>query len=115
MSVEIYVKKTCKTCQKAEKKLSELGVSFHRYDMFKEPVLTEEKLREFIKKAGVRPSDILRKRDPMYKKLGLHEQLPSDDELIRLMIQYPGLIKRPIVVKEDHVSFGKLPDTFSAS
>ncbi len=48
MTVEIYVKKTCKTCQKAEKKLAEYGFNYIRYDMFKEPVLTESKLREFI-------------------------------------------------------------------
>ncbi len=51
----------------------------------------------------------------MYKKLGLHEKLPSDDELIRLMVQHQGLIKRPILVQGERVWFGKFPEDVSAT
>jgi arsenate reductase-like glutaredoxin family protein len=38
--------------------------------------------------------------------LGLGKSPPSPDEVIRLMAQEPGLIKRPLVVREGSVVAG---------
>ena len=47
-----------------------------------------------IKKAGLRPIDVVRKRE--FKELGLSEDAP-DDQLIKAMVDNPDLLQRPIV------------------
>ena len=42
----------------------------------------------------------------MYKELNLEKIKHTEDELISLMIKYPGLIKRPIVIKQNNISVG---------
>lgn len=44
--------------------------------------------------------DILRCNVEPYEKLGLHQRQIDEDELISLMVQYPLLINRPIVISE---------------
>jgi arsenate reductase len=58
---------------------------------------TPELLRELLRALGLKPGDILRKKDPAYAQLegGNH----TDAQLIELMAKHPGLIQRPIVVR----------------
>ncbi len=49
-----------------------------------------------MKKAGLNAFQVLRKRESIYKEKGLSEDTP-EDELIRLLVEYPGLLERPIV------------------
>lgn len=66
-------------------------------DFFKEP-FSEAELKKIIKDTGKKPVEMLRKRDKMYKELGLEKTKMSDTQIIKLMIKYPGLILRPIIV-----------------
>ena len=42
---------------------------------------------------------LLRKKEEIYKSLGLAEKSVSEEELVDLMVRYPDLIERPIVEK----------------
>jgi arsenate reductase len=48
---------------------------------------------------GMKPRELLRTKEAVYKKLKLGERELSDDELIDLMVEHPDLIQRPIVEK----------------
>lgn len=56
-------------------------------------------LRKLINKLGIAPADLLRKGERVYRDLGLAKRDVSDEELIRLMVENPDLIQRPIVVR----------------
>jgi len=58
--------------------------------------MTEEKLRDLLKKAGLEPQAILRKREKVYKELDLSEET-DPDKLIKIILENPGLLERPIV------------------
>ena len=63
-------------------------------EYFKER-FTEEELRQLL---GGRPAgEIFSWRSPTARKLGYKPGTMSDDELIRLMVAEPNLIKRPLV------------------
>jgi arsenate reductase len=96
----VYEKPTCTTCRKLAKLLTERGIDFERVNYHVEP-LPEAKIRELVRKAGVPARDVLRKKEPIYKELGLGERDASDDELIRLMAEHPQLLERPVVEKGD--------------
>ena len=49
-----------------------------------------------MKKAELQAADVLRTRERIGKELGLSKDTPND-ELIKLMIEHPGLLQRPIV------------------
>ncbi|MBM3943974.1 MAG: hypothetical protein FJ317_00585 [SAR202 cluster bacterium] len=85
----------CSTCRDARKLLAGQGVEIMERDFFKDP-FTEKELRELIGRKAV--SELFSWNSPSFKKLGLDRESLSDDELVRLMLQEPRLIRRPITV-----------------
>ncbi|HEY9282764.1 MAG TPA: ArsC/Spx/MgsR family protein, partial [Pyrinomonadaceae bacterium] len=63
---------------------------------FVEPV-GEAKLRELIGKLGVRPRELLRTKEAAYRELNLGGRELADEEIIRLLVERPELLQRPIV------------------
>lgn len=73
----------------------ENNVDFERVDYFIDP-LTEERLRKLLKKAKLSPFEVLRKGEPVYKELKISE-IRDEDRLIKLIVENPSLLQRPIV------------------
>ncbi len=94
----IYEKPTCTTCRKTVKLLKEKGVEFEDVNYFIEP-LSAAKIAELLDKMGIAPRELLRKKEQLYKELGLKDSVHSDLEIIELMAANPGLIERPIAEK----------------
>ena len=84
-----------------------MGTDIEKRDFFKDP-FSENELTKIIKMSGKKPRDILRKRDKKYKELDLENSKKTDAQLIKLMIKYPGLILRPITIKQNKVHIGKM-------
>ena len=76
-------------------------------DFFKDP-LKESELKKIIKMTGKKPSELLRKRDKMYKEMDLEKNEKTDSELIKLMVKNPGLILRPIIILKNKALVGKI-------
>ena len=76
--------------------------------------LGEAKLRELIKKMGLRPRALLRTSEAVYKQLGLGKRELSDDEIIRLMVEHPDLLQRPIVERGERAVLGRPTENIKA-
>ena len=63
-----------------------------------------------IRKLGLSPRDLLRKGEQAYRDLQLKDRDLSDDELIKIMVENPDLIERPIVVRGDKAVLGRPPE-----
>lgn len=61
---------------------------------------------------GVR--DILSTRSRRYREMGLAGQELTDEELVRLLVEEPGLWRRPIVVRGEQVVVGYDPERLQA-
>jgi arsenate reductase len=61
-----------------------------------------------IKMTGKKPSALFRKRDKMYRELDLDNKKKTDAQIIKLMVKYPGLILRPIVIIKNKAFVGKI-------
>ena len=107
--ITVYEKNTCTTCRKLSELLAERGIDFDAVEYQLEG-LPEPKLRELLRKAGLRPADVLRRREPLVTELGLDQDLPSDDELIALMVEHPVLVQRPIVERGDRAVLARPPE-----
>jgi arsenate reductase len=97
-SIKVYYKPTCITCRKTINKLNTRGMKFELHDFFKEK-LTKEELKSLLKMTGLSATDVLRRKDKMYKELQLDKKRYSEDELIELIVKNPGLLLRPIIVR----------------
>jgi arsenate reductase len=72
--------------------------------------LSEQKLRELLKKLGIKPRELLRASEPVYRELQLGKKDFSDDEIISLMVKNPDLIQRPIVERGTRAVLGRPVD-----
>ena len=104
--MKVLHKSTCITCKKSISELDRMKMDFEQRDFFKEP-LSETELKKIIKMSGKKASEIIRKRDKMYKELDLENSKKTDAQIIKLMIKHPGLIQRPIIISKNKVYFGK--------
>ena len=95
------------------KLLRESGVSFEKVNYYVEP-LSKKKLTELIRKLGLKPRELLRKSEPVYKELGLADGEFSDSELIALMVEHPDLLQRPIVERGDRAVLGRPTENVKA-
>ena len=95
--ITIYLKPTCTTCKKALSILKEKRADFNSIDYYRQS-LTKKELTGLIKKLGVNPKDILRKRAGIYSELNLGEKELNISQIFDLILEHPDLLERPIVV-----------------
>ena len=103
----IYHKSSCITCKKAITEIDRMKIDIKKRDFFKDP-FSEKELKKIIDLSGLSPTEFLRKRDKMYKELNLDENKHTNNEIVKLMIKYPGLIRRPIIIKQNKTHVGKI-------
>jgi arsenate reductase len=88
-------------------------VRFEKINYYIEP-LSERKLRELIKKMGIKPRELLRTSETVYRELRLGKKEFSDEEIISLMIKHPDLIQRPIVERGGRAVLGRPTENVKA-
>ena len=94
----VYQKPTCSTCREVYNILKEANVDFESINYYIDPI-PKRKLKALFKKMRMSPYDLLRKKEPIFKELGLEKKLLSEDEVIELMVKFPDILQRPIVEK----------------
>ena len=96
-----------------DKLLRESGIPFEKVNYYIEP-LTKKQLTALIRKMNIKPRDLLRKSEPIYKELGLANDEFTDAELIGLMVEHPDLLQRPIVERGDRAVLGRPTENVKA-
>ena len=89
-----------------DKLLLESGVEFEKVNYYNQP-LTRKKLTELIRKMKIKPRELLRTSESIYRELGLGKSEFTDDEIISLMVEHPDLIQRPIVERGNRAVLGR--------
>lgn len=93
--IQILHNPRCSKSRAGVKYLEDKGVDFEVISYLKEP-LKREQLQDILNKLDMKPSDLIRKKEAIYKELNLKEA--SEDELLDAMVANPKLIERPIVI-----------------
>ena len=86
--------------------LEDHGYDFSKINYYIEP-LSAEKLKDLLRKMKLKPRDILRSSEPVYRELGLGKSEFSDEQIIELMVKHPDLIQRPIVERGNRAVLGR--------
>lgn len=98
--ITVYEKPTCTTCKKLSKILIEKGVDFEKINYYIDH-FSKTQLKSLLKKMNLKPSELLRKNEQVYKDLDIKNKNYSEEEILNLMIENPDLVQRPIVEIND--------------
>jgi Spx/MgsR family transcriptional regulator len=101
--VRFYQKATCGACRQAKAVLETLGLDLDVRDLIREP-LNRNELTELIGSTDVR--EFLNPTASLFKQRKMQLSPPTKAEAIRLMMEDPNLIKRPIIIKGKRKLFG---------
>ncbi|WP_299111458.1 arsenate reductase (glutaredoxin) [uncultured Winogradskyella sp.] len=101
-------------CSKSRQGLAILEASGKDFETIKylEDVLTAKELESIISKLGIKPMDLIRKNEAIWKSDFKGKTL-SDKEIIEAMVNHPKLIERPIVVNGEKAVVGRPPESIS--
>lgn len=70
-----------------------------------------ETLSDILQKLGKSPRELMRKQENDYKDNGFANPDLSDAKLLSMMVQFPKVIERPIVVANGQARIGRPPET----
>jgi len=96
MAITVYEKRTCTTCHNLAQLLAERGIDFETVEYHVEG-LTEDEIRDVLRKAGIGAVDALRMREEGARELASADE----DTIVAAMAERPELLQRPIVVNGD--------------
>ena len=98
-------------CSKSRQALSILEDEGAEIDVVKylENIPTEEELLLLLAKLNIKPFELVRKGEKIYKEQYKKLNL-NDHEWIKVMLENPKLIERPIVVKGNKAIIGRPPE-----
>jgi len=76
--------------------------------------LTERKLKRIVKLLKIKPLELIRTEDELWKDhfqpIVKNEDDFDDIEYIKMMIEFPSLMRRPIIIKGDKAIIAKPPN-----
>ncbi|MDY0779209.1 arsenate reductase (glutaredoxin) [Tenacibaculum sp. IB213877] len=99
-------------CSKSRQGLAILEESNQDFEVVKylDEIPTEKELKEIISLLGIKPMELVRKNEQVWKDNYRGKEL-SDAEIIKAMIENPRLIERPIVINNGKAVVGRPPET----
>lgn len=105
MKTTIYHNAQCSKSREGMCVLEDLGEDVEIVEYTKDP-LTEAQLTDLVRKLGIKPKQLVRTNEELYKTKYAHRKIYGK-EWIRIMAKYPELIQRPIIVKGDKAIIGR--------
>jgi arsenate reductase len=109
MPVKIYHNPRCSKSRQTLSILQEHGIQPQIIEYLQHPP-SKAQLEKILSLLGIRPRDLIRKKEPEYKQNHLDDPQLSNEQLMEAMIQHPKLIERPIVVSGDKAVLGRPPE-----
>ena len=103
--IKIYHNPRCRKSREGVAYLENAGISFEIFEYLKTP-LSNEDLKEIIKKLNIKPIDLVRKQEAIWKSDYKGKSL-NDDEIMNAMVTHPKLIERPIIVNQNKAIIGR--------
>jgi len=96
MTITIYHNPDCGTSRNALAAIRAAGHEPRIVEYLKQR-FTRDELKTLIGRANLSIRDVVRKKESLFREMGLDETDVGDDEILDAMIAHPILINRPIV------------------
>ena len=106
--LKIYHNTRCSKSRQALELINNAGQEVEVVEYLKTPPTADE-LRQVLRKLNMKPEQLLRKGEAVYKEQYKGKEL-TNEEWIQAMVENPVLIERPIVVKDEQAVVGRPPE-----
>jgi len=103
--IKLYSSASCASCRKAKAWLNEQGLAFEERNIISAP-LTKEEIKEILTLTEMGTEEIISTRSKVYDKLAIDFDERSLNELVAVIEENPGLLRRPIVLDETKLQIG---------
>ncbi len=97
--ITIYHKPQCSKSREGLQLLETLHVPFTIIKYLDEP-LSKKELKELIRKLGIKPIDLIRQKEEVWKTEYKDRKL-TGTQIVEAMVKHPNLMERPIAVNGD--------------
>ena len=103
--VTIFTAPSCTSSRKAKAWLEEYNISYKERNIFSKP-LTKREIRSILRMTENGTEDIISTRSNTFKELDVEIEDLTMKELVSLIQESPGLLRRPIVIDEKRIQIG---------
>ena len=103
--LKIYYNPRCKICSQSLFLLKEKGFEPTIVDYLKKPLSSSE-LKKLLVKLNMKPREIIRENEIIFKEKFKGKNF-TDEEWIKIILEYPILMQRPIIEKEYKAVIGR--------
>lgn len=112
MSIRIYHNPRCGKSRTALEFLKQLGQDVEVIEYLKTPP-TEMELKVLLQQMGLKAEALIRKKEALYKEKFAGKKL-TEEQWIRVLVENPLLIERPIIVKDGRAVIGRSAASLAA-
>jgi len=103
--ITIYHNPRCKKSRAGLQALESFTSEYVLKQYLKNDPFTPESLKAALQKLGMKPEEIIRKQETQYKS-DFKGKIFSDEEWIKILVENPKLIQRPIIIKDEKAVIG---------
>lgn len=103
--IQIYTTPSCASCRKAKKWFDQYKIPYSEKNIFSIK-LSKEDIFRMLANSENGFDDIISTRSKVFKEKKLDTDNMSVQELIEFIIDYPSVLKRPIIINENELQVG---------
>src|SRR3954471_9353738 len=108
--LKVYFKPNCSTCRTALSLIKENTDEELKTIEYLVETPSAKEIKEILKMLGMKAEQLVRKKEPLYKENYEGKKL-SEAAWIKVMVDNPILIERPIIVNGDKAIIGRPAET----
>lgn len=104
--LQVYFKPNCSTCRTALQLIKDNTKEQIQTIEYLVQTPTVKELKEIVKMMGIKPEELVRKKEPLYKENYEGKKI-TGAQWLKILHQNPILIERPILVLGDKAIIGR--------
>ena len=106
-SIIIYHNPKCSKSRKVLEYIKDKNIS-PKIKLYLQEDITKKEIKNIVKMLGIKPMTLVRQQEEEFKSY--KDKDLNDEEVFNLLIKYPKLIERPIVVSDNRAVLGRPPE-----
>ena len=103
--IQIYTTPSCASCRKAKKWFDQYKIQYSEKNIFSIK-LSKEDIFRMLANSENGFEDIISTRSKIFKEKKLDPENMSVQALVNFIIEYPSVLKRPIIINESELQVG---------
>ncbi len=103
--ITLYSSASCTSCRKAHSWLEEHNIPFTEKNVFTEKI-TDQELKAILQLTENGTNEIISQRSQAFRDLNITIDDMTLGEVLRLIQQHPGILRRPILIDDKRLLVG---------